>query len=130
MKIGLVELQSKLRLFRTTLDSFERVAETIKSSKNRTKMESIALGPMKMEIEETERTLKKLFTCQGQYQRPNDCPTLMLVVRYWVFDQKGKEIVKNGISEITGRVETIKLLVYEILTYAVPLVSAVDAHQP
>ncbi|KAH7327544.1 ankyrin repeat-containing domain protein [Rhexocercosporidium sp. MPI-PUGE-AT-0058] len=80
-------------------------------------MESIALGPMKTEIEESERALKKLFTCQGQYQRPNDYPTLMLVLQYWVFDRKGKEIVKNGISEIMDRVETIKLLVNEILAH-------------
>ncbi len=113
----MVELQSKLTLFRTTLDSLQRAAETIKSSKNRTKMELIAYGPMKTEIEEAERTLKRLFTCQGQYQKPKDCSTLKLVVSYWVFDHKGKAIVKSGISEIADRVDAIKQIVNEILTY-------------
>ena len=116
-KIGLVDLHSKLRLFRTTLDSLKRAAETIKSSKHRTEIESFALGPMNAEIEETERTLKQLFTCQGEYQRPNDRSTLMLVVDYWAFNHNGKAIVKSGISEITDRVEAIKVIVTEVQTY-------------
>ncbi|PMD51096.1 ankyrin [Hyaloscypha bicolor E] len=114
---SLVELQSKLKLFQRTLDSLQRIAETIKWSENRTEMESIALVPMKEAIEETEKILKQLFTCQEKYQRPNDCPSLMLVMHYWVFEHKGKIIVKNGINEITDRVEAIKILLAEILTH-------------
>lgn len=113
----MVELQSKLTLFRTTLDSLQRAAETIKLSKNLTKRELIAYGLMKTEIEEAERTLKRLVTCQGQYQKPKDYPTLKLVVSYWVFDHKGKAIVKSAISEIADRVDAIKQIVHEILTY-------------
>ena len=113
----MVDLQSKLRLFRTTLDSLKRAAETIQSSKYRTEMESFALGPMNAEIEETERTLKQLFTCRGEYQRPNDRSTFKLVVDYWVFNNRGKAIVKSGISEITDRMEAINVLVVEIQTY-------------
>jgi hypothetical protein len=113
----LVELKSKLGLFRTTLDCLTEAAKAIESSKNRTKRESVALDRMKMQIEETEKTLEHLFTCHGQYQTPKDSPTLMLVVRYWVFDHKGKAIVTSGISEIKDRVEAIKLLLTEIQTH-------------
>jgi hypothetical protein len=80
-------------------------------------MESFALGPMNAEIKETEKTLKQLFTCQGEYQRPNDHSTLKLVVDYWVFNHRGKAIVKSGISEITDRMEAIKVIVNEVQTY-------------
>ena len=113
----MVDLKSKLRLFQITLNSLKRATDTIQSSKHRTKMESFALKPMKVEIKETERVLEELFTCHKKYQPPNNHSTLMLVVDYWAFNNKGKAIVKSGISDIKDRIEAIKGLVSEIQTY-------------
>jgi hypothetical protein len=104
-------------LFQTALDSLKRAAQTIKSSKYRTEIESSALVPMNQNIKESENTLHELFTCKGRYQKPKDRSTLLLVVDYWVFDHRGKAIVENGIREIVDRVESIKFIVSEINTY-------------
>ncbi len=116
-KIGLVDLDSKLKLFRDTLDSLQRAAKTIESSKYGTNMESVALKPMRQNIEDSKKTLHDLFTCQGKYQRPKDSSTLKLVVDHWIFDYNGRDIVESAIREIGDRVESIKMIVNEINTY-------------
>lgn len=80
-------------------------------------MESFALKPMTVEINETERILEELFTCHQKFQPPKNRSTLMLVFDYWSFNNNGKAIIKGGISEITDRIEAIKGLVTEIHTY-------------
>ena len=77
-------------------------------------MEDIALGPMNRKIEQTEKTLEALFTCQEKYQKPKNRSTLMLVIDYWVFDNRGKELVRARISEITDHIKAIKMIVAEV----------------
>ena len=72
------------------------------------------MDPMNEKIKQTGETLEALFTCQGEHLKPKNRSTLMLVIDYWVFDQRGKALVKTRINEITDHIEAIKVIVSEV----------------